>query len=236
LKDPININLRNFRRFFYFRYVIQLPWYIYFIVASILAGITVYFKHPTPFYLKLFPIFLFVTLIFEVITTWMTIHRGNNLSVYNIYFIFSFLFYLNFFRETVHNQIVKRIIIVLIISFILLSVINIIYFQKIDQWNSISYSIGCLLIIVLSFYYFFEIFQHPKATKLSSEPTFWISSGLLFYYSCSFPFLSPINFLKSMPKVLLLNLESIFNILIALLHILFIIAFLCRIKFRRPAQ
>src|SRR5689334_5551794 len=100
-----NTNLRISRRFFYFRDVIDaLPSYVYFIILSILAGITVYFKRPVPLYLRLFPLFLILILIFELISAWMIIHTGNNLSITNINTIVSFIFYLNFFRVIVNNH------------------------------------------------------------------------------------------------------------------------------------
>jgi hypothetical protein len=206
---------------------------VIFIVISILAGITVYFTRPTPLYLKLFPPFLFLTLISEVLSNWMSIHLGNNTAEYNIYLIFSFSFYLNFFREIVNSRLVKKIILGVMCAFFLLSIINIAYIQKIGDFNSITYSLGCLLIITMAFYYFFEIFQHPKATKLTREPMFWITSGLLFYFSCCFPFIGVNNIIKNMPAVLVQNLMSILDILSALLYILFTIAFMCRIKFGR---
>ena len=214
----------------------QLLIYQYFLIVCTIASIAIFFQRPILSYLRLFPIFLIVTFFVELTSNWLAIHRGSNVELSNIYLIFNFSFYLFFFKKIVNNRSVKKTIIVIAMFFIFLSVMNILYWQKIDQWNSISYSFGSLLVIVLSSYYFFELFRNPKAKKLSKEPAFWICSGLLFFYTSSFPFLGLNNFLRNMPQVMVEQLGFILMLLNIMLYLLFTIAFLCRLNFRKKAK
>jgi hypothetical protein len=96
-----------------------------------------------------------------------------------------------------------------------------------------TYSLGCLLIVAFCIYYFWELFQQSHSITLSREPAFWICSGLLFYYACTFPIYGLTNLLERLPKVIIKNLLLIFDLLNIFLYLSFTIAFLCRVKPRK---
>jgi hypothetical protein len=96
-----------------------------------------------------------------------------------------------------------------------------------------TYALGCLLTIFCCVYYFWELFQRPSSVNLGRQPAFWICSGLLFYYTCTFPLYGAINMLKLFPRVILSNLLYILVLLNILLYLSFTIAFLCRLRTKR---
>ena len=210
------------------------PVFFYFLIFSILAGISVYFRKAEPLYLKLLPIFLAMTIVVEYVGHWMYWRFGTSTPLYNFNIVFNFTFYLYVLREIISDKTFKRISLATIIGYLLYTMINMFYIQGLDVWNSMSYSLGCLLIVAGSIYYFFELFKKPKSTRLTKEPAFWIVSGLLFFFCCSFPFLGLNNLLNDAPEVLKKNLMTILAVLNILLYVLFAIAFLCRYDFRRP--
>jgi hypothetical protein len=212
----------------------SLPLFIYFLIPCILAGITVYFQKNTPLYLKLFPVLLIIMLLVEIAGQWVVREFGSNVTLYNFYTAFELTFFLFLLREMMQGKMVKLIILILLLLYPLFCLINIIFVQGINKWHSNSYVIGNLLIVGLSMYYFFELFKRPKAMKLIAEPAFWICSGLLFFYSCSFPFLGLVNFLTYAPDVIKRNFSTILTLLNILQFILYTIAFLCRLKFNKP--
>ena len=105
--------------------------------------------------------------------------------------------------------------------------------QGLNDWQSYSYLIGNLLIVGLTVYYFFELFKRPTFINLMKEPAFWICSALLFYYMCSFPVLSLVNILEKAPPILRNNLSTLMTLLNIMQYILFSIAFLCRLDFKK---
>jgi len=213
----------------------QLPCYVYFLILSALAGITVYFQRPIPLYLRLLSFFLLITIIVEFVGNWMLRKFGSSVPLYNFYIVFNFVFFLYVLREIISDRGFRRVALFAIIAYQLFTLANIFFIQGLHLWNSMSYSLGCLLIVGFCIYYFLELFRKPKSTRLTREPAFWIVSGLLFFYCCSFPFLGLNNMLNNAPQVLKNNLSNILSLLNILLYLLFSIAFFCRLRPGKPA-
>lgn len=203
-----------------------------FIFISLIVSITLYFQRSVPFYLKPFPLFLFLSLVVEIIGTYLSAKDLPNVHLFSFFMVFEFEFYIYILRIIVQRVNAKRTISYLLWIYPLLALINSLFIQ-VNIFHSISWSIGCLLIVSICIYYFFELFQLPKATNLIRDPAFWICSGLLFFYCCSFPLFGLLNLLYTVPDILLRNMFAILQFLNVLLYTSFSIAFLCRIRFEK---
>jgi hypothetical protein len=202
-----------------------IPIYIYLIALSFIVALFIYKTPPYP-YLKLFPPFLFATLVAEVTGSYLWSIKKNNNFIYNFFTVIEFCFYMFLLSLIINNLKAKKYIRVCAIFYALISVSNIIFFQGMKMFHTITYSLGCLLIVAVCIYYFLELFRSPKAIKLSKDPAFWICSGLLFFYCCGFPLYAFINFWARF-KWMTYSFENIFTILNIFLYSLFTIAFLC---------
>jgi hypothetical protein len=209
------------------------PLYFYFICLGFLVSLTIAFRRENVLYLRLFSPFLMTTAIVEVLGFYLLVRRENNTILYNLFSIVEFLFYFFVLNRIIHNRTAKRIIFQISWIYALLSVANIIFVQKITVFNTMTYSLGCLLIAAVCIYYFLELFQLPHAVNLARQPAFWICSGLLFYYACSFPLFGFANFIRSWPYVIVKNLATLIDILNIFLYSSFTVAFLCRVKTRK---
>lgn len=211
-----------------------LPLYVYFITISFLASLSVYFnsKH-VPFYLKLFPPFLLATLAVESIGAYLPSINKPNVWLYNFFTVFEFCFYLFVISLISNNKRIKKIIRAILILYPIIAIVNIIFIQKMGVFHTVTYAIGCLLIVAACVYYFYELFKFPKSVKLNSNPAFWICSGLLFFYCCGFPLYGLLNFLSGISELIIKNFFAIVIILNTFLYSLFTIAFLCRLKTRK---
>lgn len=206
-----------------------LPFYFYFIIASFLTSFIVFKQPRTPIYLKLFCPFLGITLLVENYALYLRNKGSDTYVLYSFFTSIEFAFYLYVLSCIIHNLKMRLTIRYVLIINALIALINILFIQK-NSFNSISYSFSCLLIVFFSIYYFLELFRQPKFVNLINEPPFWICSGLLFYYCCSFPLFSLAAFVSTVPQSLLNNLIILVYVINALLYSLFIIAFLCRIR------
>lgn len=204
-----------------------------FLCISFLTGLTVYFQKGAPLYLKLFPPFLLVTGVVEVIARILDIRHVSNILLFNFFSIVDFCFLLYVMREIIKNKKVKKLILNFFWAYPLLAILNILFVQK-NNFHSITYSLGCLLLVGVSIFYFFELFKFPKSTTLVRESNFWIATAILFFYSCSFPLFGLVNFLSSIPSVIVRSVGVILVLLNILLYSLFTIAFLCRLRFTKP--
>ena len=208
--------------------------YVYFIALCLLVSLVVYSKsYKGEFYLKLFPPFLLIALIVETLTGYMASKGKNNVAILNFFTVFEFCFYLLLLSYIITNANVKRIIRTAIWIYAILAVANILFYQGMKTPHTITYSLGCLLIVSGCIYYFLELFSIRKSGRLWQDPAFWICSSLLLFYCCSFPLIGLINYWMTISKFLIRNFAQIVNILHIFLYSLFMIAFLCRIKARK---
>lgn len=201
-------------------------------ILSLFASLTLYFQREAPRYLKLFPIFLLLTLLVELTGFLLTRYKIDNVFLYKIFIAIEFEFYLYTLYGIIRSKKFKKVILYALCTYPLITFINT-WLVDLNAFNSVSYSVGCLLVVLSCIYYFFELFRLPKAVNLSREPAFWICTGLLFYYSCSFPLYGLYNFLFTASGIILRNLGFILTLLNVILYSLFTIAFLCRINFRK---
>lgn len=208
--------------------------YTWFILIASVTACTVFFDKKAAYALRLFPVFLFATFCVEVIAIKMSNAGFHTMALYNIFTTFEFAYYFWLFKSILHQPAVKKILSTLIWLFPLLALLNKIFIQKGSlEFLSITYSIGCLSIVAAAIMYFYELFQMGKSVDLIRERAFWISSGLLFFYTCSFPLFAVTNFFAAPTSVFRQNYNSISSLLNILLYSSFIIASLCRIKIRK---
>lgn len=210
----------------------NIPGYLYFELISLLASITFYFRKGIPLYLKLFTPFLLITLIVEIIG-WRMNEEGDDASLLLYFFtVLEFGFYFYALSKIIQSGRAKKVIFSLVFIYPVLSVLNI-YLIQVNTFPSVTYSLGCLLTVGICIYYFYELFHLPSSVDLVREPAFWICTGLLFYYICSFPLFGLYSLLYSTSNIILKNISTILMVMNALLYTLFTVAFLCGLRMRK---
>lgn len=207
--------------------------YIWLILLGSLMSALAYFKKGMPAFLKLLPVYLLVTFIIEFIGGWRNDQGKVTVTLYNVFITIEFVFYFWLLRNMIRNRFAKLLLLHSLWLYPLLVILNKLFLQKGLQFHTITVCLGCLLIVMATITYFFELFQFDKPVDLVREPSFWICSGLLFFYACTFPLYALINFLRDPSNIIIKNLASIFAIVNILLYSSFIIAALCRIRIRK---
>jgi hypothetical protein len=198
-----------------------------------LASLTLFFQVGIPSYLKLFTLFLLITIAVEyfvprfVPTLYATI-------LYNIFTAFEFEFYLYIIQRIIYSNKIKKVIYYGLWLYPATVLVNVFLIQY-GKFHTITYSLGCLLTVAATIYYFFEIFRSPGSVNLLREPAFWICTALLFYYTCTFALVGLWNYLQGLPTVIYKNVKTILTVLNFLLYTLLSIAFLINIRVRKPA-
>ena len=210
---------------------------IYYLIASIafILSVILNLKKEPLFYLKAFTPFLAIDTLVSLLTTYLAYKSINTIWIVNLLSLFEFCFYIWVIRAIIKSVRIKKVALILLISFPLLTLLNFLFLQGIANFHSITYSLGCLIIIFLSIYYFFELFRTQHSVRLVSDSGFWICSALLFFYSVSFPLFVSANFMKSFPQKLGSLIAFILSTLNFILYSLFCIAFLCKITIRKSS-
>lgn len=203
------------------------------ISISLLFSCFLFLKASQPIYLKTFTPFLLISLIIEIIAIRISESGKTNTTFYNFSTTFEAVFYLWVLFNIVSGKLIKKIILISLFIYPILCLLDIYVFQSPSSFHTVSYAFGCLLLIFFSIVYFYELFANPKAITLSKEPAFWICSGLLFFYSVTFPLFVCVNIMKTFPAILSNNLQYILIVLNVFLYLQFSIAFLCRITIKK---
>jgi hypothetical protein len=201
--------------------------------VSFLLSLFLFFKKSIPVHLKGFSPFLLFSLFVEAVAAWMINRNISTTLLFNIESTIEVTFYLWVLFCLVSGKIAKRILFYLVVIYPTLSFIDIIFIQGKEDFHSISYAFGCLLIVFFSIIFFYQLFSKPKAITLTREPDFWICTGLLLFYSVTFPMFVFVNFMKDFPPILANNVQYLLIVLNVFLYLLFSIAFLCRIKIKK---
>lgn len=200
-------------------------------VISFLASFALFFQVATPSYLRMFTVFLFITIVIEYTAVIMESHKMDLTPIYNFFTAFEFEFYFLMTWFIIRTPKVKKVIGHLLWIYPSLVILNLSTIQRGD-FHTITYSLGCLILVTASIFYFLEMFRSPSSVDLVREPTFWICTALLFYYTCTFTLVGLWNQLHGLPLVIINNVTNILTILNILLYSMFSIAFLCRIKIK----
>lgn len=118
----------------------------------------------------------------------------QNLWVYNFSSVIEICFYIWFISSSLANKKLRFFFKMSIIFFVGISAANILFFQGLYQTNTITYAIGCLGLIGCCICYFYDLLSYPTSEKLTKKLEFWITTGVLFSFTCSFPSYCLINF------------------------------------------
>lgn len=208
--------------------------YIWFILLAAIAAFSAFFLKRISVFLYFFPFYLLTTFFVEYLGIWLSNHGQTTTFLYNIFTTFEFMFYFWILKTIISNKKIKTILIYIMVVYPLLVILNMLFLQKGTlQFHTLTYSLGCFIIVAGAIAYFYELFQSDKSTDLVRDPYFWISSGLLFFYSCGYPLFAVTNFFAAPTNVFIQNYNSISSILNILLYSSFIIASLCRIRIRK---
>lgn len=208
--------------------------YIWFILLAAITAFSAFFLKKISLFLYFFPFYLLTTFCVEYLGIWLSDNGETTTLLYNIFSTFEFMFYFWILRTIIRNNKIKNSILYTLIIYPILVTLNILFLQKGNlQFHSLTYSLGCLIIVGNTVVYFYELFEANKSIDLIRDPYFWICSGLLFYYTCSFPLFAVTNFFAAPTNVFIQNYNSISSLLNILLYSSFIIASLCRIRTRK---
>jgi len=207
----------------------KLSLYYYFTIASFLVSLLLFKQPRTPLYLKLFTVLLGTTLLVDGYGHYLANHGRANHRIYSIFTSSELAFYLYVLSRIIQNPKMRFAIMPLLIFYAFVAIIDISIVQK-NGFASFTYSLGSMVVIYYSIYYFFELFRNPKSIKLKNEPSFWICLGLLIYYCGTIPWYLLMVFLIKAPRNILNNLYIGIEVLNILLYTFFIIAFVCRVK------
>lgn len=204
------------------------------ILCFIIAVFSKLQKHP-PHYVNTFILYISVTIGIEIICWFYSLQKRNNLIFYNFYITFNFPYLIYLIRSFLINDKVKKMLSWIAIIYPALALLNMIFIQGFHFFNTYSFILGCIIIVMACIFYFYERIKYPGPQSLLHDPTFWISTSLLFFYTCSLPLTGILNTISNMPFYVYKTILFINVVINSILYLLFSISFICNLIFRRSS-
>jgi hypothetical protein len=212
----------------------RLPMHVLIIIICFITALLAKLQKTPPRYLNSFIIYILVTIVVEVVAWWYSIHNKRNLIFYNFYAIINFTYLIFLLRSFMTNVRMVNVMGVLMFVYPVLSLINLFLIQGINTiFNTYTFLSGCIIVVTASICYFYERIKYPGPHSLLKEPAFWVSTGLLFFYTCSPPLTGVLNAISLMPFYNYKTLYFINLMINIILYLLFSISFICNLIFRR---
>ena len=162
--------------------------------------------------------YVLIAIIFEILSrTLMHLKFRNTLPFLHLYTVLEFsvfwLFYYRFFKVFYSPLGMK----VLLVTFLLFAILNAIFLQKIDTFNTYARGLESLIMIALSLMAFNKIIIELDTRYPTSQPVFWVNSAVLFYFSGNLVVFVMSNYISGDNKLLLVS-WGIHAILMAILN------------------
>lgn len=209
--------------------------YIAILFLSFIASLNIYAQSARPIYLKLFPVFLLLTLTVEIASYTIAQRGDDNSFIYHLFFPLEFTFYLFVAYNLLSSSRLKTAIV--ISAFIYLIAIVVYYsIATVEKFPTLAYCGGACLVILFYVFYLFEIVKLPIHLTPKREEGFWIFVGVLLYYSATLPIWICIRFMDSFSNNTLNYFSTLLMIMNYTLYVSFIVAFMCKSLFKKKDE
>jgi len=116
---------------------------------------------------------------------WYNYHHTNN-WIFNIFNPIEFCFYGFLYYQTLLSKSGRNNVFYCCLFILITYLVNILFIQGFLYFDSYSYLVGCLVMVYFSYLYFVEKIKSVEQINITKTPLFWISVGLLFFYSGEF--------------------------------------------------
>lgn len=207
---------------------VDINFFYYVLVAALITGIIRY-KAIEPSVLRLLVPFLALSIVVEAIGLLMSDLKIRNHWVFNFFTCFEFLFYSYIYLRVLEDGKWVRIIRYSMIGYPILFLVNIFFVEGFNRFHTITYRIGSVMIVTWCYIYLRQVMRSPSYQSVFRNPIFWISTGLLFFYTGFFFYMSAAYILLytklEVDKYVWAAISGTLN---TLLYGCFLISFLCK--------
>lgn len=175
--------------------------------------------------LKVFFIYAIVLAVFSffsLLAVYFFKSRSAYILIVKIYNIFEYSLFAIFLSCLFRNLIVKRITLISIIPFVLISLVSY-YMSTSTNYNNYPSLIEFLIFIIFIIYFFYEKMNTVVEYPLYQSISFWICMGLFIYFTGNFFFFLFIN--SSKDKQFLNQMRVIYGVVTICKNIMLCVAF-----------
>ena len=153
----------------------------------------------------------------------------ENLWIFNFFTCFEFLFYSYIYRRLIEDPKWVRIIGWTMLGYLVVFLINIFFVEGFFKYHTITYRIGSVMVVFWCYLYLRQLMRMPAYISIFRNPFFWTTTGLLFFYTGFFFYMSAaFKLLYTRLHIEKVVFEAISGTLNVILYGCFLISFLCQ--------
>lgn len=201
-------------------------------LAAIISTKAFFLNAPFPY--KLFSTVCIITFLVELAGHCLKNDETPNYWLYNSYNYLVYMLLARVYSNHLSSDAVKITIQFFYLIFTAFFICNTIFIQGLFPLQTLTIVLGGGFIFFLAGSYFWELLVSPDNEKITRDPFFWFSFGLIVYFGGTVPFLGMFNYLQDnffeFTVFYLMYFSNGFSIFLSL-HI--IIGFLCRRNFQK---
>jgi hypothetical protein len=158
-------------------------------------------------------------------------YRIENVNIYHLNCVVSFLLLSEYFKSIVLFKQIKRIANMVGIIFFICFVIDITTIENFNTFNSYSYGLASFILTTYSLIYFLKQISYPTEIVITKTKDFWFITGIFTYYACNFLIFLSINWIIQTYSITIFDLIwRIHNVILAIMCIYFFFGFRCKLN------
>ena len=132
---------------------------------------------------KHYVVLLIITAIVEIVAISLAMRKTNNMWLYSTFTVVEFALLTASLQRMQYQKIPVTITGILILLMAGVTIFDVAYISKLQQYNSFSRIIECLLMIGMSLFGFYDLIKNhvKESVHLTASPLFWLALAILMY-------------------------------------------------------
>ena len=172
--------------------------------------------------------FLGSQVILNTFAGYLQYYHINNMWLYSVNILFFLIIFTFYFYRNLFGIRTRKIILACFLLFLIFSCFNVIFIQPYDTFNSYSYALGALLIVIYSLLGLRQLINFSPEYDILQLKNFWFAAGILLYFGSSFFIFMSYHYLSAVSAKDVGVLWKIHNLFLAVSSIVFLKAIMSK--------
>ena len=142
----------------------------------------------------------------------------NNLFMIHLFDMMAAIFFTLIYYRAFYKPLFKKMALIFGITSLAAMIFNVIFIEGMSIYPSVSNTVLCIFLILLSLVYFYQLLTRQEFTYIEKQGMFWINSGVLFYFSINIFLFMLYNKISDADKPNYYMMQSVTNIIANLLY------------------
>jgi hypothetical protein len=171
--------------------------------------------------LRLMAVFCILSVIPDVaglVISYLKPRHYNNLFLFHLFDMMAAIFFILIYHRAFNKPVFKKMTLIFGIASLAAMIFNVIFIESMSTYPSVSNTVLCIFLIILSLVYFYDLLTRQEFTYIEKQGMFWINSGVLFYFSINIFLFMLFNKISSADKPNYYMVQSVTNIIANLLY------------------